>query len=181
MADRGKRRYKSWIYSKEAKIPKTTAWRRKQNESTRSLSSTNSNDEETSRSDRFDFSEYSLDNSASVDVFESGQCFPRCCSSPRNCEEVIESLPCSSNKEDSLDEFFSVLIDKESDSDVSDVAMCRIFGKQIRALVAITKETIMMKRAQAMGLQIPNALGNKRMMMTMFRYTKEQRYQDLGH
>lgn len=61
------------------------------------------------------------------------------------------------------------------------VAMCRIFGKQIQALVAITKGTIMMKRAQAMGLQIPNALGNKRMMMTMFRYTKEQRYKDLGH
>ena len=100
MADRGKRKYKSRIYSKEAKIPKTTAWRRKQNESTRSLSSTNSNDEETSRSDRFDFSEYSLDNSASVDVFESGQCFPQCCSSPRNCEQVIESLPCISNKED---------------------------------------------------------------------------------
>lgn len=113
MADRGKRRYKSWIYSREAKIPKTTAWRRKQNENTRiSLSSTNSNDEETSRLDRCDFSECSLDNSVSVDVFESGQCFPRSCSSPMNCEQVIESLPCSSNKEDSLDEFFSVRIIK---------------------------------------------------------------------
>ena len=121
MADRGKRRYKSWIYSREAKIPKTTAWRRKENESTRiSLSSTNSNDEETSRSDRRDFSECSLNNSVSVDVSESGQCFPRCCSSSMNCEQVIESLPCSSNKEDSLDEYFSVLVNRGSDSDVSD-------------------------------------------------------------
>jgi len=121
MADSGKRRYRSWIYSSEAKVPKTTAWRRKQKESTRiSLSSTNSNDEETSRSDRCDFSESSLDKSVSVDVFESDQCFPRCCSSPINCEPVVESLPCNSNKEDSLDEFFSVVIDKESNSEVSD-------------------------------------------------------------
>ena len=77
----------------------------------------------------------------------------------------------------------SSLIEKAIETSVMQmtVAVCRIFGKQIQALVAITKGTIMMKRAQAMGLQIPNALGNKRMMMTMFRYTKEQRYKDLGH
>ena len=55
----------------------------------------------------------------------------------------------------------SSLIEKAIQTSVMQmtVAKCRIFGKQIQALVAITKGTIMMKRAQAMELQTPNALG----------------------
>ena len=82
MADKGKRKYQSWIYSKETKIPRTTAWRRKNNvkESTDGNLASNlsvttlHHDEEASRSDGSAFSFF--DNSASIKDFESDQCFP---------------------------------------------------------------------------------------------------------
>ena len=51
--------------------------------------------------------------------------------------------------------------------------------KQNQAQTANTKAESTMK--QAMGLQILKQTRKKRMIMTIYRYTKVQRYQDLVH
>ena len=114
MADKGKR--KAWVYSKNAKIPRTTAWRSKNNgkESTGislasdSMISTLHHVEETTRPS------CSFDNAALNDL-ESDHFSPQPPSSPTNSDHVVDPLFCDDpSNEYSENEFLSALIDTDS-------------------------------------------------------------------
>ena len=116
----GKR--KAWVYYKDAKIPRTTAWRsnRTGNESTGNSLASDSmisfhHVEETTRP-LCSFDNAALNDFESVNFFSS---HPP--SSPTNSDHVVDSLFCDDpSKEYSENEFHSVLIDTGNDSVVSD-------------------------------------------------------------
>ena len=126
MADnRGKR--KAWVFCKESKIPRTTAWRSKTNgkESDGSSSASDSvslittlhHVEETAR----DRSSCTFDKAACNGDFESDHVSPQSPSCPTDSDHFNEPLFCDEqSNDDSTNEFVSLLVDTESNSATSD-------------------------------------------------------------
>ena len=81
-----------------------------------------------------------------------------------------------------MDEFFSVLIDKESDSDVSDAydsGDVQDLWETDSSSSSDHERDDHDETSSSDGITDTKCIGT--MMMTMCRYTKERRYQDLGH
>ena len=81
-----------------------------------------------------------------------------------------------------MDEFFAVLINRESDSDVSDAddsGDVQDLWETDSSSSSDHERDDHDETSSSDGITDTECIGT--MMMTMCRYTKERRYQDLGH